>query len=207
MPEETPRHKQPVDSRLKIVFPSVALLMKRKQAIRMLIKRDEEELAVMEKRSWLSDRNLRLRLPGYRSYHFARPDDASAIEALKFLCNAFLSGGPPRRRMVWRAGAGIAAHVAETSVSDEQLSAHIEMEGQDYRVTSDRIRDGERERRLHGPSSLLATIEAATSALIYSPDEYYLEPRGGVRIDLLAIAAHTVFWMEAGMAIGKPGGD
>lgn len=207
MAEEAPAHKQPIESRLAVVFPSLSVLMRRKRAVKTLITRGEEELVAMEKRSWLSDRYLELHLPGYRRYRFDRPSDASSLDPLKSVLGGLLGSGPPKRRMVWRAGAGTAAQVTERSVSDEQLSARIRMEGETFEVTSDKIRAGERDRRLVGSSTIMATIEPAETALIYSPSRYHLTPRTPVRIDLLAIAVHTLFWMEEGMAARKPGGD
>lgn len=207
MAEGTPPHKQPVESRLNVVFPSLSALMRRKRPIKALIKHGEEELVAMEKRSWLSDRHLEMHLPGGCKYRFDRPSGASSLDPLKSVLRGLLGSGPPKRRMVWRAGAGAAAQVTESSVSDEQLSARIRMEGQTFEVASDKLRAGERDRRLVGSSTVMATIEPAETALVYSPSRYHLTPRSPVRIDLLAIAVHTLFWMEEGMAAGKPSGD
>lgn len=206
MNEKIPPHKQPVEDRLQVVFPSASELMKRKQAIRAVIKHNGEELVIMEQGSWFSERHLQLRLPGYRKYRFDRPDDVSGLEPLKALFNGMVLGRLPQRRMVWRAGAGIVAHVSENSMSEEELSARVRLDGEDYRVTNIKTGYGERAGRLYGPQSLMATIEGAEKALIYSPAQYHLTPEMPTRIDLLAIAVHTSFWMERALAANKPAG-
>lgn len=206
MSEKTPPHKQLVEGQLQVVFPSAAEMMKRKQAIRTVIKRDEEELVVMEQGSWLSDRHLQLNLPGHRKYRFDRPDDASGLESLKGLFSGMLFGKLPQRRMVWRAGAGIVAHVTEHSTSEDRLAAQVNLDGNAYQVSNIKTGNGERTGRLSDGQTLMATIEGAEKALIYSPDKYHLTPQVPTRIDLLAIAVHTSFWMEQGLTSIKPAG-
>lgn len=97
--------------------------------------------------------------------------------------------------------------MTEDSLSDDELSTEIKMSGERYRVTHARTAPGERTGRLSGPDGVMATMEPAEKALIYSPGKYRLLPELPTRIDLLAIAVRTCFWMQNGVSANRPAGD
>ncbi len=164
------------------------------------IARGEQALASLRKTGWFSDIGMELCLPA-RRLRFDRPDDHSFAEGWSFF-------KMPRRRMVWRAGYGVAAEVRETSATWKRLTGGFEVDGHRYNVRCDW--DGgsghNYHRQLIDATGTLAELEVnqASSGLVFK--EFVIWMHRPVRLDALAIAVHTMFWLQESARRGSGGG-
>ena len=166
------------------------------------IARGEQALAWLRKVRWLSDVGMELCLPA-RRLRLDKPDDRSFSGGWSFF-------SMPRRRMVWRAGHGVAAEIRETSASRKRLSGQFELSGHRYNVRCNWSGGSGHnyQRQLMDSAGMAAELEVnqATSGPVFK--EFIIWMHRPVRLDALAIAVHMMFWLQrsAGGGGGGAGG-
>lgn len=169
------------------------------------IMRGEDTLVRIEKAPWGNDVGTELRLPG-RRLRLDRPDDLTFGERFGNWFAAVFSVGS--RRLIWRAGAGVAAEIEETSLSRRALSGRFELDGDQYRVLCDRAGFASRDpyhRRLHDATGLVAELEVNRTASGILSTEFTIWPHRSVRLDALALGVHMMFWLDPGSSGGSGG--
>ncbi len=201
MGTSTAAHKQEVADQLEIVAPR-SLLSRLPRAGTTEIRRGSDVLATIETPSLLSTEQPSLRI-AHRQLRFDRPDDAGVMEGLGNFLRSF--SGMPRRRAIWRAGAGIATELRETSESEEELSGRFSLDGQPYQVrcTLDYgLTSSSFEARVAGPGGVQATVEPSE----FDDKRGFVTPQQPMRLDALVIGIHMISWLMQS-AYSSKGGD
>lgn len=201
--DETPVHKQEIEDPLEVLPPRRILSRVPRTTGTTEIRQGSDVMAVIEQPGRFSSEKPHLRIAA-RRFRFDRPEDAGLREGLGNLLRGFF--GMPRRRAIWRAGAGIATEIQETSQSRDRLSGRFRLEDQPYQVvcTAHGAPGREFDRRLHGPRGVQAILEPGE----FDSNCYFLTPCCATRLDALVVGVHMMFWLEesAGGGAGGAGG-
>lgn len=200
MPKEIAPHKEVIPDPLVVEWPAPSLKRLASRMTTIDIRAGEKSVAAIDRKGSLSSRHTRLRFFG-RRYRMDRPDDASWLEDIG---NFFRSmAGMPRRRRIWRAGAGVATEIRETSRTHRQLSGRFEIDGQPYSVQSELqgFLKSDYHHRLFGPRGATAVLDRSD----FSRYSYFLTPFVSTRLDVLVIAVHMMFWLEESVSRGGGG--
>ncbi len=201
MGTSTAAHKQEVTDQLEIVAPR-NLLSTLPRAGKTEIRRGSEVLATIETPSLFSSERPCLRI-SHRQLRFDRPDDAGITEGLGNFLRSF--SGMPQRRAIWRAGAGIATEIRETSPAHDQLSGRFSLDGQPWQVRCtihSGLTGSSFEARISGPGGVEATVEPSAA----DAKRGFLTPQHPMRLDALVIGTHMISWLMESAHPGK-GGD
>lgn len=193
--------KESVSDPLYVVAPGLFRSPFRRDGRSIAITRGEETLASIEEPGLWSGRPEQLRFRG-RRYRLARPDDATVGEAVANMARSVF--GVPRRRRVWRAGAGIVTEIRETTETAREAAGRFVIDDQPYHVQCTAYGSARRDiqRLLFGPRGLTAELEPSE----FSRQAFFLTPRLPTRLDVLAIGLHMMFWLNTGFSGGGGAG-
>lgn len=193
--------KESVSDPLYVVTPGIFRSPFRRDARSIAITRGEETLATIEEPGLWSGRPEQLRFRG-RRYRLARPGDATVGEAVANTARSLF--GVPRRRRVWRAGAGIVTEIRETTETAREATGRFVIDGQPYQVYCTAYGSARRDlqRLLFGPRGLTAELEPSE----FSREAFFLTPRHSTRLDVLVIGLHMMLWLNTGGPGGGGGG-
>ncbi len=196
-------HRQEIADPLEVVPPKPWLGFIPHTSGTTEILQSGKVLAAIDAPGLFSSRGQRLLIAG-RRFRRGKPDDAGLGEGLGNVLRGFF--GMPRRRAVWRAGAGTATEICETSQSQEELSGNFELQGEPFYVRCV-LQKGwlsrEFDRRLHGPGGPLAVLEKSE----FHRHRFILTPYRPTRLDALVIGLHLMFWLEESVgSAGAAGG-
>ncbi|WP_440995711.1 hypothetical protein [Arhodomonas sp. SL1] len=203
-------HKRPVDGELTVHFPRRPLASPfREQQETFVIADVDDRLASLVEPGLLRPGFTELRFAG-RRYRLDHPRDRSAGEVAGDCLRRL--GGRPRRRVLWRAGAGVVAELeTDTKVDAGVLqsrptwTAHYRLDGTGYKVVCQRHGSGRRglDRTLFADGLAVADVVANP----FSVQELDLSVRRPVPLDALAIAVHMMGWLpSSGGSGGGAGG-
>ncbi|MBA1149274.1 hypothetical protein H0Z60_19700 [Ectothiorhodospiraceae bacterium WFHF3C12] len=203
MASQTPPYKELVSEPVHVELPRPILGLFHQARGEVKISGAGRRLGVIEHPPAIGLRPVQLRVAG-RRMRLDRPDDATLGERLAALATTFF--GFPQRRRVWRAGAGIATEIRETTESRDRLTGSFQIEDEDYQVVCVPYTRAARayNRQLFSPRGLLAEMERSEFKL----HEFFLTPHKPLRLDVLAVAVHLMFWLSTpgGAGGGGPGG-
>ncbi|WP_018718187.1 hypothetical protein [Arhodomonas aquaeolei] len=200
-------HKRPVAGELTVHFPRLSIAGTFGGADETFVIADvDERLASLVEPGLLRSGFTELRFTG-RRYRLDDPRDRGAGEIAGDVLGRLF--GRPRRRVTWRAGAGVVAELETDSTVDSggiqkrrSWTAHYRLDGTGYKVLCRRHSAGRRglDRTLFADG--LAVAEAVPNP--FSALELDLTVQRPVPLDALAIAVHMMGWLPT--ASGSAGG-